>query len=728
MFQMKLGAKIGLGFGVLLAIAALLGIVAIWNMDGVQEQSTMLAKEYVPEVAVANNIERMSMETMYEMRGYGYTAEDRFLEEGRKHLEKVKQHLKEAEDLSKEAVHLVKLKEHVGEIENGIEEYEELVNQTEVNNNALEEHHEELNKSAATYLENCRAYLESQKGKVAKEIDAGASKAKVKERIEKINEMNDVIDLGNSVRVATWKALAERELGGLRTAEKTFVDIDEHIEHLRSLSTQLDNIEQLKNIKLSGDNYLDAMKDVLILMEKREELGTARNAAAEIVLEAAKETADAGIQNTDEIADQAVVSLGLSSNIMIIGLIIALIVGIVVAVLITRSITGPIAKGVNLAEEIAKGDFSMRLNLVRGDEIGQLADALDGMADSLQAQADVAEEISRGNLEVEVNLASEKDQLGRALQNMVQVLGDVIGQVKAASGNVAAGSQAMSASSEEMSQGATEQAASAEEASSSIEEMTANIRQNADNAMQTEKIAVKAAEDAQEGGNAVGETISAMKDIAEKIMIIEEIARQTNLLALNAAIEAARAGEHGKGFAVVAAEVRKLAERSQVAAGEINTLSVTSVEVAEKAGKVLDTMVPNIQRTAELVQEIAAASREQDAGAEQISKAIQQLDLVIQQNASASEEMASTSEELSSQAEQLQEMVAFFKIAEQTQKVGKKKQVAFEAKAAPKKINISHLAEIKKAEANGDAPKKSGVNLDLGNGGSDKLDDDFERF
>jgi methyl-accepting chemotaxis protein len=195
-----------------------------------------------------------------------------------------------------------------------------------------------------------------------------------------------------------------------------------------------------------------------------------------------------------------------------------------------------------------------------------------------------------------------------------------------------------------------------------MEEMGSNIRQNADNALQTEKIAIKSAQDARDGGKAVEQTVSAMREIAGKISIIEEIARQTNLLALNAAIEAARAGEHGKGFAVVASEVRKLAERSQTAAAEISKLSTSSVDVAEKAGAMLLQLVPDIQKTAELVQEISAACNEQSSGAEQVNKAIQQLEQVIQQNASASEEMASTSEELSSQAERLQDAIAFFKV------------------------------------------------------------------
>ena len=361
---------------------------------------------------------------------------------------------------------------------------------------------------------------------------------------------------------------------------------------------------------------------------------------------------------TDELNAPAVRIRTINS---VLALVIMGIVALVVYV-VARKVVVPITNAAQLAETIRLGDLSERLETDLQDEVGQLSQALNAMADGLELKARLAGAIADGDLTVDVVLASEKDQLGKALQAMTEVLNDVIQQVMVASGNVASGSQALASASQEMSQGATEQSASAEEASSSIEEMTANIRQNTDNAMQTEKIAVKSALEAEQGGKAVAETVSAMKEIANKIVIIEEIARQTNLLALNAAIEAARAGEHGKGFAVVAAEVRKLAERSQSAAGEINNLSVSSVEVAETAGKMLDSIVPGIQKTSELVQEIAAASREQDAGAEQINSSIQQLDKVIQQNAAATEEMASTSEELTSQSDQLREMMAFFKV------------------------------------------------------------------
>ena len=229
--------------------------------------------------------------------------------------------------------------------------------------------------------------------------------------------------------------------------------------------------------------------------------------------------------------------------------------------------------------------------------------------------------------------------------------------------------------------------------------MAANIKQNADNALQTEKIALKSAEDAKEGGQAVSQTVGAMKEIAGKINIIEEIARQTDLLALNAAIEAARAGEHGKGFAVVASEVRKLAERSQSAAGEISRLSGSSVEVAERAGEMLNQIVPDIQKTAELVQEISAASNEQNTGAEQVNKAIQQLDQVIQQNASVSEEMAAGSEELASQADQLQSLVAFFKVADLSD-AGSFTGSHAKAKKNTSKANVKHtVAHLKKKPA-----------------------------
>ncbi len=344
----------------------------------------------------------------------------------------------------------------------------------------------------------------------------------------------------------------------------------------------------------------------------------------------------------------------------------------------------------------------------------------------------ISNKLSEGdlNINIEVTSTDETGQLLAAMKNMVERLKLVVADVKSSADNVASGSQQLSAGSEQMSQGTTEQAAAAEEASSSVEQMNATIKQNADNAQQTEKIAQRSAKDALESGKAVSEAMTAMKEIAGKISIIEEIARQTNLLALNAAIEAARAGEHGKGFAVVAAEVRKLAERSQVAAAEISHLSGTSVGVAEQAGAMLSKLVPDIQKTAELVQEISAASKEQDSGSDQINGAIQQLNQVIQQNAGAAEEMSSTAEELASQAEQLQSTIAFFKMHETERKMMQRP--APEAKKPVQNVHPARgMAQVAKIGSVEQHHQPAGVVLNLGTGGhgkGDNRDAEFEKF
>ncbi len=383
---------------------------------------------------------------------------------------------------------------------------------------------------------------------------------------------------------------------------------------------------------------------------------------------------------------------------------------------------------VTVAREMAIGNLNVEVRERSAQD--ELMRSLKAMIEAMKAITAIAQQIAEGNLNLDIKERSVHDELMKALRQMVARLTAAVTDIRSAADNVANGSNELSASAETLSSGANQQATAAEEASSSMEEMSSNIQQNADNAAQTEKIARKAAEDAKDGGKAVAETVQAMNEIASKISIIEEIARQTNLLALNAAIEAARAGEHGKGFAVVASEVRKLAERSQLAAGEIRNLSASSVKVAGRAGEMLAKIVPDIQKTAELVQEISAACREQTTGADQINKAIQQLDQIIQQNAGAAEELASTSEEMTSQAEQMRSTISFFKVgtAGVAHQAGgdRGNTVLKAAKAASASLDARRMAtKPKKTQA-----KPGGAAIDLGEepATGDKRDTEFEKY
>ncbi len=359
----------------------------------------------------------------------------------------------------------------------------------------------------------------------------------------------------------------------------------------------------------------------------------------------------------------------------------------------------------------------------------------------LARASDASRRVADGDLTrlAEVNGHDEIADLLTTVNTMIERLRGVIGDSSAAASNVAAGSEQLSSSSEQVSQGATEQASATEEASASMEEMAANVRQTADNAAQTEKIARQSAKDAEASGVAVDRAVGAMRTIAEKISIVQEIARQTDLLALNAAVEAARAGEHGRGFAVVASEVRKLAERSQGAAAEISAVSSETVKAAAEAGEMLAKLVPDIRRTAELVSEITAACREQDIGSAQINQAIQQLDQVTQQNASASEQISATSVELAAQAEELQASIAYFRVSEDPQpraapvataaprrpaSAAQRKPATSARKPAPAAATKTKV----RGNANSIAGQKArlqGFALDLSNGQADAEDADF---
>ncbi len=439
-------------------------------------------------------------------------------------------------------------------------------------------------------------------------------------------DVSIIIDETNQDRIAQTKA----RLDGFKK------EIDDGFAGVLSLVTTEEKKITIQDAQTTWSEFLTTVENDMLPAIERGGHADAREMAIGIQeqrYERYNEQIDAmvmmiGLENDElEANAAAMVKRTLIAAIAVTGTIFIIILLLIVA--IGRSIISPVMKLAEINSQVSQGDLRdellRKVDLGAKDEIGQLA---------------------------------------QATSKMVSDLSGLIRRIRETAQKTVLSAQQIASGTEMMSQGSTEQAASAEEVSSSVEEMNATIRQNAENAAQTEKIAQSSANDAIESGKAVSEAVIAMKDIASRISIIEEIARQTNLLALNAAIEAARAGEHGKGFAVVAAEVRKLAERSQAAAAEISHLSSTTKEVAERAGKMLAQLVPDIQQTAALVQEISAASKEQAGGAGQIGSAIEQLNNVIQQNAGATEQIASTAQELSAAAAELDQMVALFKLSD----------------------------------------------------------------
>lgn len=599
--DLKTGTKLAAGFGLLIIISTLIGLVGYNGISNYQERvvKAEVANQFVEDIL---NVRRYEKDFMLR-------HDENSMENGAKTMQGVFAQIKELEQTyrdQQDLQNLSVLKQKANIYHDAFYEYVRIYKDAYIT--AIEKSIFEGDK-ALVEAENLVA---SQKEQMQFELNQQLSYNLIKGRAEKLDAAYKVVDLFAEARLAS-----KAYVFSLNTSDANMVleKVDElllHIDVTKSKMRKQQNIEQLNAMAVLVSSYGKAMKETITAVQLQERQAAVMVSSAREFMDIADQI-KAG-QHAQMEAEQKR-AIGMIISFVILGI----LLGIMLAYIITRSITKGITRGVEFATKVSDGDLTVQFDadlLAQKDEVGMLANAL---------------------------------------KNMVDRLKDVVYDITSGADNLAEASQELSSTSQQLSQGASEQAASTEEVSSSMEEMASNIQQNTTNAQETEKISQGVDQGIQKVGSGAQESLSSVKDIAQKITIINDIAFQTNILALNAAVEAARAGEYGKGFAVVAAEVQKLAERSKIAADEIGTLSKSSVEATELAGELMGNLIPEIQKTSNLVREISAASREQDAGADQINSAIQQLNSVTQQNAAASEEMAS-------QADQLKEIISFFKV------------------------------------------------------------------
>ena len=672
---MKLGLRIYINFAMVLIFSVAMGMVGQWGNDNSKDAALNVEKEFLPMLDVLTDLERGLRSAAYEVRGYINSGDEKFIDQAKEQLAQVHAQLKRSKELGQNAKNLGDFGSQIEKIETEVKNYDALVLETK----------EDIARS--------RSLMKNAAEDGAKISDAAvslAAKAKniktdsteVEEaKVQLIEDMTELTREISTIASQIWLAVFDNKPEALKELSSRG---ESKAGSVSSLGASLKNEEvnkQLQEMKRLLTAWGAVIKQLCEINVELKDTHSRRQLIADKIFSMISSASDSGMTEANE-AVKGTVKVVQNSTLWLWGFMaLSAATGIIIAWLLTRSITKPVGSAVEMAEAIRQGDFSGRLKLTRSDEIGVMGRELDSMADKLENVAKVAQRIAGGNLAVDVELASDKDSLGKALSTMTGSLNEIIGRINDASAQVAAGAGQVSDASQSLSQGATEQAASLEEISSSMTEIGSQTKANAENASQANKLAASARNAAQSGSSRMEEMMTAMsqiqsssKEIVKIVKVIDDIAFQTNLLALNAAVEAARAGRHGKGFAVVAEEVRNLAARSAKAARETAEGIASSMDKVENGMKVATHTVEALKEIAEevtkvndLVGEIAAASNEQAQGISQISIGLSQVDSVTQQNTAHAEETASAAEELSSQSAELRQMLSRFTLRSQRQ-------------------------------------------------------------
>lgn len=579
--DLKIGVKIGIGFSIMIFIAALIGGIALFNMSRIQRETVSLTKEYIPTINGSFQIEDNWKDITSLIQAYDVTGDDFYLKKAKARLTKFQDAIGKLIDISSKSKNLSSRKDDFVAIQNDVQKYEKMLTSY---GEKVTENSRQYKRLEGAWLLFRRISPNSGVASLVNDISSAISYAVSQERPNYLENLDDKISrLAAEVRGGKGNRRVDSCLNVFVDASKVFVP-----GFVEAKKMELARIELSSNINWEIKGTSDIGIDKVMAMG----------------------------ENTNNTIDTNKIALMISAFL-------GLILGGLMVYLLTNSITKPIHKGIQIAHQIADGDLTQSLDVNRQDEVGMLAEALNKVSQNLRS---------------------------------------IVTYILENSNTIADSSQKLLESANEISDGSKQQASAAEEISSSMEEMFANIQQNSENANETQKIAQTSATEVHKSKESFGYATQSLQDISEKVTIINDIAFQTNILALNAAIEAARAGEHGKGFAVVAGEVKRLAEKSREAATTINDVSNATMVMSKTARRELEALVPEIEKTAGLVREIAAANLEQTSTVELINNAMQQLNSVIQNNAQRSDELASNSQDLSRQAEELKELVSSFRV------------------------------------------------------------------
>ncbi|MHB1038435.1 MAG: HAMP domain-containing methyl-accepting chemotaxis protein [Pirellulales bacterium] len=672
MKNLKLAAKLALGFGSLVTIVMVLGGVAVWQMNQVGRGADRLSAKDMPMLTATLDAEESLRKAKPEFRAYGLTGRESYRLKGQPHLDATQSHLKEATDLADKYPELAGMKENLKKAAEKTTEYATLVAETASRIKTIEAIHARQDENAMLFLSTIATYLDDQNKKLDAEIqatitttDRAGGAAKVKQRALKLKLVNDIIDAGNRLRVANWKSQALQDPAVAKAALKDFETIDGKLAEIAPITTQQINKEQLAAIKRATEQYRTAMNELIAAEAAIAELGAKRDVASDAALDAADASSAACMEQVATMATDSSANLSQAANVMIAGLAAAILLGIVITVYLTRGITRPILKGVAFANEMARGNFSQRLDIDQRDEIGVLARALNSVVENLQSQV------------------GELKEAANVLGSSASEISTSVTQVTSGAQETATAVTQTTATVEQVKQGAHLTSQKSKE-----------VAESAKQGLQTAHTGRKATETVAEGMTRINVQMASIADtimklgeqsqaIGEIISTVDDIAEQSNLLAVNAAVEAAKAGDHGKGFAVVAQEIKTLAEQSKQATkqvrailNEIQKATSAAVMATEQGSKAVDqglkeslganesiqALSATFTEAAQSAGQIAASTHEQLTGMDQVAQAMESIKEASQQNVASMVQLQAAARSLKDIGHRLTESVARYAV------------------------------------------------------------------